>query len=163
MSNKIEVRFAVETDVELILSFVKELADFEKLLHEVVATTAILKKSLFGPHSNAEVILIYFDGVPVGFALFFHNFSTFLGKPGIYIEDLYVRPELRGKGLGQKMLGFIAKLAKTRDCGRVEWWVLDWNHEAIKFYKKIGAIPMDEWTVFRLTGENLDAVARVEI
>lgn len=159
MNKEISIRFAKEQDVELIFSLIKELADFERLLHEVVATPEVLKKSLFGPRANAEVILAYYQDVPVGFALFFHNFSTFLGKNGIYIEDLYVKPNMRGKGLGQKMLKFIAKLAKERDCGRVEWWVLDWNHEAIQFYKKIGAIPMDEWTVFRLTGDVLEKIA----
>jgi GNAT superfamily N-acetyltransferase len=157
--SKFYIRFATEQDVDLILTFIKELAEYEKLLNEVVATPEILRKSLFGPRKNAEVILIHYHNEPVGFALFFHNFSTFLGKPGIYIEDLYVKQELRGKGLGQALLNFIAKLAKERDCGRVEWWVLDWNEDAIRFYQKIGAIPMNEWTVFQLTGQALEDMA----
>ena len=120
----------------------------------------ILKESLFGERKNAEVIIGYYNKEPVGFALFFHNFSTFLGKNGIYLEDLYVKPEMRGKGFGKTLLSHLAKLAKERDCGRLEWWVLDWNKPAIDFYKKIGAKPMDEWTVFRLTGEDLDKTAK---
>ncbi len=158
MSN-FDIRFATEKDVPLILQFIKELADYEKLLHEVVATEEILRETLFGEKSHAEVILGYLNHEPVSFALFFHNFSTFLGKPGIYLEDLYVKPEARGNSVGQKMLAYLAQLAKKRKCGRLEWWVLDWNDPAIKFYKKIGAIPMDEWTVFRVTGEALDKLA----
>lgn len=159
MKHKLEIKSATIEDVPLILEFIKALAEYEKLLHEVVATEEILKETLFGKHTHAEVVIGYFDDKPVSFALFFHNFSTFLGRPGIYLEDLFVKPEARGFGIGQKMLSYLAKLAKDRKCGRLEWWVLDWNETAINFYKKIGAIPMDEWTVFRVTGDALDKLA----
>ncbi len=157
--SKIEIREAKIEDVPLILQFIRELADYEKLLHEVVATEEILRETLFGPRPGAEVVIGYADQKPAGFALFFHNFSTFLGRPGIYLEDLYVKPEFRGNGFGQQLLSYLAKLAKERNCGRLEWWVLDWNESAIKFYKSLGAIPMDEWTVFRVTGNALDELA----
>lgn len=150
----LEIRFAEETDVKLILDFIKELADYEKLLHEVVATDEILRESLF-ERKAAEVIIVEYKGQPIGFALFFHNFSTFLGKPGIYLEDLYIRPEMRGRGYGKALLAFLAKLAIERNCGRFEWWCIDWNEPSINFYKSIGAIPMDEWTVFRVHNEAL--------
>jgi len=159
MKNRFEIRFATIEDVPLILTFIKELAEYEKLLHEVVATEAILRETLFGKDAHAEVILGFYEDEPVGFALFFHNFSTFLGRSGIYLEDLFVRPTVRGKGLGKKMLRYLAKLAKERNCGRLEWWVLDWNTPSIEFYKKIGAKAMDEWTVYRVTGEALDELA----
>ncbi len=152
------IRFAEEKDTALILNFIRELADYENLLDEVVATEEVLKESLFDKKA-AEVILGEYEGKPVGFALFFHNFSTFLGQAGIYLEDLFVKPEMRGKGIGKIMLSFLAKLAAERNCGRLEWWVLDWNEPSIKFYKKLGAIPMDEWTVYRVTGQNLKALA----
>ncbi len=151
-----DIKFATEENIPLILQFIKELADYEKLLHEVVATEKILKEKLFGEKKYAEVVFAYDGEEPVGFALFFHNFSTFLGKPGLYLEDLYVRPTHRSKGIGQQLLRFLAQLAKKRDCGRLEWWVLNWNKKAIDFYLKIGAIPMDEWTVFRVTGQALE-------
>lgn len=157
--DKFTIRFAEEKDLKLILDFIKELADYEKLLHEVVATEEILRESLF-VRKAAEVIIGEYDGEPVGFALFFHNFSTFLGRPGIYLEDLYVKPEMRGKGFGKTLLAFLAKLAKERNCGRFEWWCLDWNEPSIKFYKSIGAVPMDEWTVYRVTGQALDDLAK---
>lgn len=157
--NNFDIKFATVHDVPLILSFIKQLAEYEKLLHEVVATEEILQETLFGPKAHAEVIIAYLDQKPVGFALFFHNFSTFLGRPGIYLEDLFVDPVVRGKGIGQKLLSYLAKLAKERKCGRLEWWVLDWNETAINFYKRIGAVPMDEWTVFRVTGQALDDLA----
>ncbi|NLV89496.1 MAG: GNAT family N-acetyltransferase [Tissierellia bacterium] len=156
--DKFTIRFAEEKDVKLILDFIKELADYEQLLHEVVATEEILMDSLF-VRKAAEVIIGEYDGEPVGFALFFHNFSTFLGRPGIYLEDLYIRPEMRGRGYGKTLLVFLAKLAKERNCGRFEWWCLDWNEPSINFYKSIGAIPMDEWTVYRVTGQALDDLA----
>jgi len=156
--DKFTIRFAEEKDVKLILDFIKELADYEQLLHEVVATEEILMDSLF-VRKAAEVIIGEYDGEPVGFALFFHNFSTFLGRPGIYLEDLYIRPEMRGRGYGKTLLAFLAKLAKERNCGRFEWWCLDWNEPSINFYKSIGAIPMDEWTVYRVTGQALDDLA----
>jgi len=153
------IRFAEEKDIQLILGFIKELADYEKLLHEVVATEDILFDSLFVKKA-AEVIIGEYEGEPIGFALFFHNFSTFLGRPGIYLEDLYIKPEMRGRGYGKTLLAFLAKLAKERNCGRFEWWCIDWNEPSIEFYKSIGAVPMDEWTVFRVTGEALDDLAK---
>jgi len=159
MNDKFEIKMAEIEDVPLILGFIKELATYEKLLHGVVATEAILQETLFGGNSNAEVIISYLNHKPVAFALYFHNFSTFLGRPGIYLEDLYVTPDARGKGIGQKMLAYLAKLAKDRKCGRLEWWVLDWNETAIGFYKRIGAKLMDEWTVYRVTGDALDNLA----
>lgn len=159
MNNQFEIKNATISDIPLILSFIKELADYEKLLHEVVATEETLKETLFGDKAYAEVIIGYLDGRPVSFALFFHNFSTFLGRPGIYLEDLFVTLEARGMGIGQKMLAYLAHLAKERKCGRLEWWVLDWNKSAISFYKKLGATPMNDWTVQRVTGEALDQLA----
>ncbi len=155
----IDVREATVDDVTLILSLIRELAEYERLSHEVVATEEALRESLFGERRYAEVLIAAHDGVPAGFALFFHNFSTFLGKPGIYLEDLYVRPEFRGAGIGKKLLARLAKLAVTRDCGRLEWWVLDWNEPSIVFYKKLGAEPMDDWTVYRVTGSALEDLA----
>ncbi len=154
-----KIRFAEKDDVPLILEFIKELASYEELLDEVVATEAILAESLFDKKA-AEVIIGEYDNKPVAFALFFHNFSTFLGRPGFYLEDLYVKPEMRGKGIGTIMLSFLAKLAVERNCGRFEWWCLDWNESAIQFYKQMGAVAMDEWTVFRVHGTALDRLAR---
>ena len=159
MKNRTTFRFATADDVPLILYFIRELAQYEALLHEVIADEEQLHRTLFGERAYAEVVFALWDGKPVGFALFFHNYSTFLGKPGLYIEDLFIEPEHRGSGIGKALLSHIACLAKERDCGRVEWWVLDWNAPSIGFYKKIGALPMDEWTVFRLTGESLDDMA----
>jgi len=153
------IREAIEADVPLILAFIHELADFEQLDNEVVASEEGLRDSLFGDRQIAEVLLGYFQGEAVSFALFFHNFSTFLGQPGIYLEDLYVKPEMRGKGLGKSMLSYLAHLARTRKCGRFEWWVLDWNKSALEFYRSVGAIPMDAWTVQRLEGEALKNLA----
>lgn len=153
------IKPASENDVPVILSFVNKLADYERLSHEVVATEALLRKNLFGQRRTAEVVIGYFKGAPVGFALFFHNFSTFLGQPGIYLEDLFVEEAYRRRGFGGALLAYIAKLAVERDCGRLEWSVLDWNEPAVRFYRKLGAVPMDEWTVFRVTGENLHRLA----
>ena len=153
------IRNAVPRDVPLILKFIRELAEYEKLSHEVVADEQILRRNLFGDNRNAEVVLGYEQSRPAAFALFFHNFSTFLGKPGLYLEDLFVKPEFRGKGYGTMMLAFLAKLAVDRNCGRLEWWVLDWNKSAINFYKKIGAEPMDEWTVYRVAGKRLEQLS----
>lgn len=153
------IREASEEDVELILSFIRELAEYERLSHEVVTTGEDLRSSLFGGRPFAEVLIAERDETPAGFALFFHNFSTFLGKPGIYLEDLYVRPEFRGDGIGKQLLVRLARLAKERGCERLEWWVLDWNEPSIGFYKKLGAVPMDDWTVYRLTGGALDELA----
>ena len=156
---ELEIRAATEDDVPLILSLVEELAEYERLSHQVVATEEVLRDSLFGERRVAEVLIGHHGGEPAGFALFFHNFSTFLGKPGIYLEDLYVRPRYRGMGLGKALLARLAKLAKERGCGRLEWWVLDWNEPAIRFYKALGAVPMKDWTVYRLAGESLDELA----
>lgn len=159
MTDIFEIKSATIDDTSLILNFIKELAEYEKLLHEVVATEEILKETLFGQQKHAEVIIGYLNGTAVSFAIYFHNFSTFLGRPGIYLEDLFVKPEARGKSIGQKMLAYLAHLAKSRNCGRLEWWVLDWNETAIGFYKHIGAKPMDEWTVYRVTDKALDDLA----
>lgn len=154
------IRPAVVADTALILTFIKELADYEKLLHEVVANESTLKESLFGDTPYAKVAIGEYNGKPVSFALYFHNFSTFLGRPGIYLEDLYVQPNMRGKGLGKILLGYLASLAIELNCGRLEWWVLDWNKPAIDFYQSLGAEPMDEWTVNRVTGEALNKLAQ---
>ena len=150
---------ATEEDVPLILSLIRELAEYEKLSDEVVATEEGLRDNLFGRRRYAEVLIAEQGGTPAGFALFFHNFSTFLGKPGIYLEDLYVKPEFRGAGIGKELLVHLARLAKGRDCGRLEWWVLDWNEPAMGFYGKLGAVPMDDWTVYRVAGEALEDLA----
>jgi GNAT superfamily N-acetyltransferase len=156
---EIGIRAATEEDVPLILSFIEELAGYERLSHEVSATEELLLFHLFGERRTAETVIGCHADEPAGFALFFHNFSTFLGRPGIYLEDLYVKPEFRGRGIGRAMLVYIAGLAKERDCGRLEWSVLDWNEPAIKLYRGIGAVPMDDWTVYRVTGEALEELA----
>ncbi|MCB8818697.1 GNAT family N-acetyltransferase [Desulfosporosinus shakirovi] len=153
-----KLRFAEIEDVSLVLSFIKELADYEKMLSEVVATEEVLRESLF-EQKNAEVIIGEYKNEPAAFALFFHNFSTFLGRPGIYLEDLYVKPEMRGKGMGKIILSYLAKLTIDRKCGRLEWWCLDWNEPSIKFYKQVGAVSMDDWTVFRVADEALYKLA----
>ena len=150
---------ATEADVPLVLSFIRELAEYEKVAHEVTATENALRESLFGNRKVAEVVLGYYRNEPVSFALFFHNFSTHLGQPGLYLEDLYVKPDMRGKGFGRTMLAYLARLARRRNCGRFEWCVLDWNEPAIKFYRSLGAVPMDEWTDQRLEGEALEKLA----
>lgn len=153
-----KLRFAEINDVPLILEFIKELAYYEKMLNEVVATEEVLRESLF-ERKVAEVVIGEYKNKPVAFALFFHNFSTFLGRPGIYLEDLYVKPEMRGKGMGKIILSFLAKLSLERKCGRLEWWCLDWNKSSIEFYKQMGAVPMDEWTVYRVCADELDKLA----
>jgi len=153
------IRKAEKTDVPVILDFIKKLAEYERLSHEVVATLADLERYLFGDEKVAEVLIGYEEELPVGFALFFHNFSTFLGKPGIYLEDLFVLDEHRGKGYGKKLLASLASLAMERKCGRMEWAVLDWNEPSIEFYKSLGARMMDEWIVNRMTGESLSELA----
>jgi len=158
-TNEIEnlvIRNAEEKDIPIILLLIKELAEYEKLSDEVTADEEKLRKNLFGNRKYAEVLIAEYEGKPAGQALFFHNFSTFLAKPGIYLEDLYVRPYLRGKGIGKALLIQLVELAKERGCARVEWAVLDWNKSAIDFYEKLGAHPMDEWTVFRLTEEKFN-------
>lgn len=154
----INIRNANINDSATILGFIKELAEYENMSNDVVATEELLKQNIF-EKKLAEVILAEFDNKPVGFALFFHNFSTFLGKGGIYLEDLYVQPAMRGKNIGKTLLSSLAKLAVDRDCGRLEWSCLNWNEPSIKFYKSQGAIPMDEWTVYRVTGNELNELA----
>ncbi|HVF88256.1 MAG TPA: GNAT family N-acetyltransferase [Pyrinomonadaceae bacterium] len=151
---------ATEEDVALILSFIRELAEYERLSDKVSATEDVLREELFGSRPGAEALIGYDKGKPVGFAVFFHNFSTFVGRRGLYLEDLFVKPESRGKGIGRAMLAYLAKLAQERQCGRLEWAVLDWNEPAIKFYQSLGATPMDDWTTFRLSGDELERLAR---
>jgi GNAT superfamily N-acetyltransferase len=151
-------RYAEESDTPLILEFIKALAEYEKMLDEVVATEELLKNWLFD-QKKAEVLFALADGKEVGFALFFHNFSTFLGRAGIYLEDLFVRPEYRGKGIGKAMFHKLGAIARERGCGRLEWWCLDWNQPSIDFYRSMGAESMDEWTVYRIAGQKLDALA----
>jgi len=154
------IRQATEADVPLILKFIRDLAIYEKLEHKVIATEQGLRQTLFGNPRFAEVVFAVEDGVEAGFALFFHNYSTFLGAPGIYLEDLFVKPDFRGHGLGKALLAHLAKLAKERGCGRVEWAVLDWNTPSIDFYKSLGAIALDDWRIFRLTGDAMEKLAR---
>ena len=156
----LKIRPATERDVPLVLRFIEKLADYEKLSQELVATEAALRHWLFGPRPMAEVILAEWEGAPVGFALFFHNFSTFLARPGIYLEDLFVDPEHRGKGIGKALLIRLARIATERGCGRLEWAVLDWNQPSIDFYRSLGAVPKDEWTIFRFTGDALERLAQ---
>lgn len=153
------IRNAEHKDVPLVMDFINGLAEYEKLSHEVVATEADLERHLFGDERVAEVLLGFEGEVPVGFALFFHNFSTFLGKPGIYLEDLFVLEEYRGKSYGKKLLSKLAALALERNCGRLEWAVLDWNEPSIKFYKTLGANTLDEWLINRLSGKDLARLA----
>ena len=150
---------ATERDVPLILRLIKGLADYEKLTDEVRATEDDLRRSLFGPNPSAEVVVGYAGDEPVGFALFFHNYSTFLARPGMYLEDLFVLPAWRGHGYGRQLLAHLATLAVERGCGRLEWAVLDWNEPAIGFYKRNGAKPLHDWTVFRVTGDGLHQLA----
>ena len=153
------IRPATGKDCSAILAFIKQLAEYEKLAHEVVATEEQLMKTLFSEHPSAEVIIAEYQNMPVGFALFFTNYSTFLAKPGIYLEDLYVQADMRGRGFGKKLLAHLARLAVERDCGRLDWWVLDWNQPAIDFYQSLKAQPMEGWTVNRLSGEALATLA----
>lgn len=154
-----EIRPATEGDAPLILSFIRKLAVYEKLAHKAPVTEETLRETLFGERRYAEVVIGYHLGEPVGFALFFHNYSTFLGRPGVYLEDLFVDEEHRGKGFGKALLAYLARLTKERNCGRLEWAVLNWNEPSINFYKALGAAPMNEWTVFRVTGDALDKLA----
>jgi GNAT superfamily N-acetyltransferase len=150
---------AGEQDVPLVLSFIRKLAEYEKLSDQVVATEELVREGLFGARPVAEVVLAYVGEEPVGFALYFHNFSTFVGRAGIYLEDLFVEPAHRGKGFGKALLKHVAQVAVERGCGRFEWAVLDWNTPAIDFYRSLGAVPLDDWTLFRLTGDALRRVA----
>ncbi len=153
------IRHATESDVGIIYTFIRELADYEKLLHEVVATENDVRETLFGPTRRAEVVLAMEGGAAVGFALFFHNYSTFLCRHGLYVEDLYVRPEFRGRGYGKKLLSHLAGLALERRCGRMEWTVIGWNSTAIGFYESLGAQAVEGWKLFRLTGASLNELA----
>ena len=153
-----EFRFAEEKDTALILQFIRELADYEKMSDEVVATEALLKEWIF-EKKIAEVLFVLEEGKEAGFALFFHNFSTFLGKAGIYLEDLFVKPEFRGKGYGKALIKKLAEIAVERGCGRLEWWCLNWNRPSIDFYLSLGAEPMKDWTVYRIAGDTLTALA----
>ena len=155
---QMQFRFAEEKDVPLILQFIKDLAEYEHMLDEVVATEALLTEWIF-QKEKAEVIFVLEDGQEVGFALFFHNFSTFLGRAGIYLEDLYVKPEYRHKGYGKGLLKKLAQIAIERGCGRLEWWCLDWNQPSIDFYLSLGAEPMEDWTVYRIAGDTLQKLA----
>ena len=156
----ISLRPARPDDIPLIIALIGELAEYERLGHEVVADPLRMHEHLFGPRPYAEVLIGEVDGEAAGFALFFHNYSTFLSRPGIYLEDLFVRPSARGSGLGKALLAALAKLAVERGCGRLEWSVLDWNEPAIGFYRNLGAVPMDEWSVYRLTGDALANLAQ---
>ena len=157
--NRLSIVPATRSDIPLILALIRELAEYERLAHEAVATEEILTETLFGDRPYAEVIIARYDNQPVGYALYFHSFSTFLGRPGLYLEDLFVRPPFRGKGIGKALLATLAQIAVDRQCGRLEWSVLDWNEPAIGFYKSLGAKPMDAWTVFRMTDEPLAQLA----
>ncbi len=155
---KLSFRFAQPQDTALILQFIKELADYEQLLHEVVATEELLNEWIF-VKQKAEVIFALEDGQEVGFALFFHNFSTFLGRAGIYLEDLYVKPDKRGRGYGKALIKKLASIAVERGCGRLEWWCVDWKKPSIDFYLSLGAEPMSDWTVYRFAGDSLTKLA----
>lgn len=159
MAHQHNIRLATEADCTLILHFIKGLAEYEKLAHQVVATEQSLRDSLFGDKPAAEVVIAEQDGQPAGFALFFHNYSTFLAKPGLYLEDLFVLPQYRGHGLGKRLLSYLAALAAQRGCGRFEWSVLDWNQPAIEFYQAQGATVMPDWRICRVTGDSLLALA----
>jgi GNAT superfamily N-acetyltransferase len=155
----LKIRTATEADVPQILQFIRDLAEYERSAHEVAATEELLRTTLFGNPRFAEVLIGEEDGTPVAFALFFHNYSTWTGKPGLYLEDLYVKPEARRRGHGRTLLARLAAIAKERNCARFEWAVLDWNTPAIDFYKSLGAVPMSEWRVMRVSGDALDALA----
>ena len=159
MNDRVTITPATPEDVPVVYGFVRKIAAYEKLSHEVVATQEDFREALFGPVPRAETVLACRDGEPVGFALFFHNFSTFTGKAGLYLEDLFVDPEYRGRGIGKALLAHLAGIARQRGCPRFEWTVLNWNTPAIEFYKSLGAVPMDEWTVCRLSGDALTAMA----
>ena len=154
------IRTADPADVPVIAHLIRELAKFEKLENEVVLTEELLRTGLFGPRPYAEAVIAQEDAQPIGFALFFHTFSTFLARPGLYLEDLFVLADHRGRGVGRALLTHLAHLAVERGCGRLEWAVLNWNHEAIRFYERLGAKPNSEWTVYRLSGEALSALGR---
>lgn len=157
----LKIRNAVKSDAPQILQFIRDLAAYEKLSHDVVANLADIDRTLFGANPKAFALIAEWDGKPCGLALYFFNFSTFLGKHGVYLEDLFVPEKFRGKGIGKALLVRLAQIARENDCGRLEWSVLDWNEPSIAFYKSLGAVPMDEWTVYRLTGAALSKLAGV--
>jgi GNAT superfamily N-acetyltransferase len=159
-NSDLQIRRAAVDDVPLIMQLIRELAEYERAPNDVVATEPQLREVLFGEKPSAEVLLAFASDQPVGFAVYFFNFSTWLGRPGLYLEDLFVKPEVRGKGYGRALLTRLAQIAQERGCGRMEWAVLTWNEPAIQFYRKLGAKPMDEWTVFRLTSDGIAALAR---
>lgn len=161
-SKGLEIRSAGEQDLPLILAFVKDLAEYERLSHLVTATESGLRDALFGLHPGAEVVLAFVGGDPAGFAVYFHNFSTFLGVKGLWLEDLFVRPAFRGRGYGKALLLYVARIASERGCGRFEWAVLDWNEPSIRFYESLGAQPLDDWTIFRVTGPALQRLASLQ-
>jgi len=158
----IEIRFAQRDDVPLLREFICALAEYERLAHECRATEENLARTLFGPRPAAEALIATLDGAPAGFALFFHNYSTFLAQPGLYLEDLFVKPELRRRGIGAALFKRLAEIACERNCGRFEWSALDWNSPAIAFYEQMGARAMSDWTIFRLTGDALKQFANLE-
>ena len=158
MEEELTFRCAQRNDAPLILQFIRELADYEKMSDEVVADEETLEEWIFDK-GKAEVLFAVVDGQEIGFALFFHNFSTFLGRAGIYLEDLFVKPEYRGKGYGKAVLKKLSSIAVERKCGRLEWWCLDWNQPSIDFYRSLGAEPMSDWTVYRITGDTLNNLA----
>lgn len=157
--DNLEIRKGTIEDSEIILGFIKKLAEYEKLSQQVTASVDKIKESIFSENSNVETLVAFYNGSPVGFALYFYNYSTFKAKKGLYLEDLFVNPEMRGKGFGKKLLVHLAKIAKEEECGRFEWSVLDWNEPAINFYKSIGVEVMDEWTVYRLEEEGINNLA----
>ena len=159
MKSAFSIRHATVADVPLILDFIRRLAEYEKLSHLVVASEELLSQEMFGPRSHVEVLLGFEGEQPVGFAVYFHNFSTFLGRKGIWLEDLFVLPEARGRGYGKRLLLALARIAAERNCGRFEWAVLDWNQPSIDFYQSLGAVPLDDWTIFRVTGDALRKLA----
>lgn len=156
MNNEFRIEHAAEKDIPVILALIKEMSEYEKLTHEVTATEKILEANLFGEKKFAEVLLAYYNSKPVGYAVYFFNFSTFLGKPGLYLEDLFVLPDMRGKGFGKALFKHLINLAKEKECSRFEWCVLNWNKPAIDFYKSFGARQLDDWSVFRMDKETLD-------
>jgi GNAT superfamily N-acetyltransferase len=157
--NGLHIEPATERDVPLLVTFIRALAEYERLTSEVTADEAAVRDTLFGPARSAEAVIARMGGEPVGFAVWFHNYSTFLGRPGLYLEDLFVAPSWRGRGVGRALLAHLARVAVARNCGRMEWAVLDWNEPAIRFYRSIGATAMQDWTVYRLTGEPLARLA----
>lgn len=159
MPANITIKKATPADVPLIYQFIKELAEFEKRLHEVVATEELLHQTLFGGHQHAETVIAYLGDIPVGFALYFYTYSTFLGRPGIYLEDVYVQPAYRNQGFGMTLLAYLARVAKDEGCHRLEWSVLTWNKDAIRFYERLGAVVQDEWHKYRLTGKKLEELS----